>query len=486
MGILSIFGKKDTARAGKDTAEIKEEIKEEVKEEVNEAAEAAEEVKEEATDKRPSFVYGVQEVFGLTDSNDIVVIGKVKGMISMDDEVMITNPGDDQPVRCISKVIGMEINKTKVDHATDCLVVLKILNGANSLLKIGSVIHSANATNKDIRQAYISAMGDSFVLIKNFEFKDFEIENMSIADAAEAWKLYGWYVSKNELAKTDEQKADYKRKTEPIIEHMCKKVLSADEIYVVCNTLTGEPHLFSKTIRQEQGFMCTPPEILIIPPAYVNEYKKIYSKGDLELKRITKGKNGDGIISFLWDAFYIDGACGASIISDMSGVAAERLIPKPDYTGKSESEIPVTNPALTRWILLLTQIGQPDTEESEIIYKLYLRFMAQELFKAKLLVPIQTDGPVPTPNKDGVVLFPENVKISFSTMTGKDGNRDAVRMYTDYKKYNAEFTNEWNAMVGPASDMIGTFDVAINMSRAYKTGCLINKDMFNELKELVK
>ena len=32
MGILSIFGKKDTARAGKDTAEIKEEIKEEVKE----------------------------------------------------------------------------------------------------------------------------------------------------------------------------------------------------------------------------------------------------------------------------------------------------------------------------------------------------------------------------------------------------------------------------------------------------------------------
>ena len=39
MGILSIFGKKDTARAGKDTAEIKEEIKEEVKEE-SKAAEA--------------------------------------------------------------------------------------------------------------------------------------------------------------------------------------------------------------------------------------------------------------------------------------------------------------------------------------------------------------------------------------------------------------------------------------------------------------
>ena len=45
MGILSIFGKKDTARAGKDTAEIKEEIKEEVKE-VAEAA-VEEEVKEE-------------------------------------------------------------------------------------------------------------------------------------------------------------------------------------------------------------------------------------------------------------------------------------------------------------------------------------------------------------------------------------------------------------------------------------------------------
>lgn len=484
MGILSIFGKKDTARADQNIDEVKEEVKEVVEKEVQE--EVQEETSDEAVNTRPSFVFGVQEVFGLSDSNDVVVIGKVKGMIRVDDEIMITNPGDDQPARCISKVVGMEINKVKVEHAADCLVVLKILNGANSFIKIGSVIHSANANNKEIRQSYISALGDSLVLIKNFEFKDFEIENMSISDAAEAWKLYGWYISKNELAKTDEQKAEYKKKTEPIIKHMCKKVLTADEIYVVCNTITGEPHLFSKTIRQDQGFMCTPPEILIIPAAYANEYRKVYSKGNFELKKISKGKNGDGIISFLWDAFYIDGACGASIISDMSGVAAERLIPKPDYEGKSQADIPVTNPALTRWILLLTQLGQPENEESEIVYKLYLRFMAQELSKAKLLVPIKTDGPVPTPNKDGVVLFPENVKISFSTMTGKEGNRDAVRMYTDYKKYNAEFTNDWNAMVGPASDMIKTFDVAINMSRTYKTGCLINQDMFKELKELSK
>ena len=36
-------------------------------------------------------------------------------------------------------------------------------------------------------------------------------------------------------------------------------------------------------------------------------------------------------------------------------------------------DLPVTNPGLERWILLLTQLGQPKTEEDEIIYKLYFR-----------------------------------------------------------------------------------------------------------------
>lgn len=501
MGILSIFGKKDTnnkenlvkqvapkkeSPAGKPQEIEKESIKEDIKiEEVaNEKTDAAADNKAEASDKsKAAFAYGVQDTFGLKDSEDLVVIGKVKGTLHVGDEIYITNIGDDIITPAKTIVLGMEINKTRVEYATDCLVALNVKNGALSSLKKGSVIHSEGASHEMMREAYINALGDMFVLRSNFEFSEIDLENMSIADCAEAWKLYGWYITKNKLAETDEQKAEYRKKTAVVVDEMCKKILDAREIYCVCNTVTGEPHLFSKTIKQEQGFFCTPPEIVLIPAAYARVYKERYSTGNFELKKITNGEDKSGIRKFLADAFYIDGACGASVISDMSSVPAEKLVEKPDYSDRNEADTPVTNPELERWILLLTQLGQPKTEEDEIIYKLYFRFMSREITKAKLLVPVMIDGEIPAPNKNGVTLITEDMKISFSTMSSKDG-RDAVRMYTDYKKFRAEFTDEWNAMIGPVDNMIDNFDCAINMSKTYRAGCYVSGAMYKEMKEL--
>lgn len=487
MGILSIFGKKDTTN--KENL-LKEEAEEMVKEENKTPEPVIEKEEVEADNKADeskgevkAFAFGVQDAFPMTNSKNVVVIGRVKGTIRVDDEVVITNVGDDKKSSFKSKVIGMEINKTQVPHATDCLVVLNIENGADANLKRGSVIYSENASNDLMHATYINALGDMYVLHMNFKFEDKDIENMSITDCAEAWKLYGWYISKNKLAETEEQKADYKKKTEVIIKAMCDKILAAEEIYCVCNTLTGEPHLFSKTIKQEQGFLCTPPEVVLIPAAYADVYRERYSKGDFELRKIVNGSDGKGIRKFLMDAFYIDGACGASIISDMTGVAAERLVEKPDYEERKGGDLPVTNPGLERWILLLTQLGQPKTEEDEIIYKLYFRFMSNEIFNAKLLVPVLTKGKIPAPNQSGVSVIKEDMKISFSTLTSKDG-RDAVRMYTDFKKFRAEFTSEWAAMIGPMSDMIEYFDCALNMSKTYKAGCYINKEMYKEMKDI--
>lgn len=490
MGILSIFGKKDTSSKEELKEELKEEIKED-KKETNSEEEKNDKASNIDTNKAANkatitaFAFGVQDTFTLKDSKNLAVIGQVKGTLHVGDEIYITNVGDDIVSEFKTKVISMEINRTRVDYATDCLVALCVENGAESSLKKGSVIHSADADNDMMHASYINALGDIFVLRQKFELSEMDLDNMSITDCAEAWKLYGWYISKNKLAETEEQKAEYRKKTDSVVSEMCKKVLAADEIYCVCNTITGEPHLFSKTIKQEQGFFCSPPEIVLIPKAYAPVYKERYSKGDFELKRIVNGPEGNGIRKFLMDAFYIDGACGASIISDMTSVPAGRLVEKPDYSDRKEGDIPVTNPELERWILLLTQLGQPNTEEMEIIYKLYFRFMARELTKAKLLVPVLTEGVIPAPNEVGVTVIKEDMKISFSTIPNKDG-RDAVRMYTDYKKFRAEFTSEWNAMIGPVSNMIENFDCALNMSKSYRAGCYINKDMYNEMKELSK
>lgn len=485
MGILSIFGKKDqSSKENLVQDSINDDVK--VEEKKESAAQASSEKKfVPPTGAFTAFSYGVQDTFGLKDSNDLVVIGKVKGTIKASDDIYITNVGDDKQPIVKTKIVGLEIDKKRVESASDCLVAICVKNGAMSCLKKGSVIHSESASNNDKHAAYISALGDMFILRQDFTFDEIDLDNMSITDCAEALKLYGWYISREGLAETEDQRAEYRKKIEVVAKEMCKKILAADEIYCVCNTITGEPHLFSKTIKQEQGFFCTPPEILLVPAAYASVYKETYSQGHFEFKRIINGPEGTGIKKFLEDAFYVNGALGASVISDMSGVPAAKLVAKPDYSNVAEADIPVTNPELERWILLLTQLGQPKSEEDEIIYKLYFRFMSREITKAKLIVPAKVEGKLPAPNKDGVTVITEGTKVSFSTIPSKDG-RDAVRMYTDYRKFRAEFTSEWEAMVGPLSDMIKSFDCAVNMSKTYRAGCYINKDMYEEMKELGK
>lgn len=65
----------------------------------------------------------------------------------------------------------------------------------------------------------------------------------------------------------------------------------------------------------------------------------------------------------------MDGACGVQIASRNTSVAAEMLVKKPDFSNLREIEIPIMNPDLERWLLLLGQLGEINTPELETIYK---------------------------------------------------------------------------------------------------------------------
>jgi len=62
-------------------------------------------------------------------------------------------------------------------------------------------------------------------------------------------------------------------------------------------------------------------------------------------------------------------------------------------------------------------------------------------------------------------------------MKGKH-ERDAVRMFTDWKRLRMEYDDSWSGMLQPVSGMIDVFDCAINATQYPEAGCYIDKEMY--------
>ncbi len=427
-----------------------------------------------------SFVYGVHDVFKILNSNDLLVVGRVKGTVNPGMAVYVSNFGEDNGSILLTTVLELEINQRTVDTATDCLVALKLEAGQKVDIKIGSIVHTRDISTKEVHDAYISAIGDAYVLRKNLVLSDDELAAMSITDCAEAWRLFNWFHSKNSAIESEEEKLEKRKRIGKLAAALCKKILAADEIYTVFNKRTGEPHMFSQTIKQDGGYMCTPPDIMIISKAYSDAYEPMYTTDEFEMRKIENGKNKDEIYNFLGSTFYLNGACGVAILSEQTAIDASKIVPKPDYGDTPQINIPVTNPELMRWMLLLGQLGHPETPDAELIYKLYYRFMSIEMTKAMFVIPMQTEGEIPKTDEKGEAVLKQGVKLNFPTMKGKY-DRDAVRMFTDWKRLHMEYGPEWSGFLQPISGMIDVFDCAVNATKFPAAGCYISKDMYEEM-----
>ena len=425
-----------------------------------------------------NFVYGVEDVFHLKDTDDLVVVGIVRGTVKPGMAVYISNIGDDNNSTLLTTVQGLEIQGKTVEKATNCPVALRLQMGSKSNIKIGSVVYTRNMSANEVHQAYINAIGNAYVAMRKLELSEKEMEAMSIADMVEAWRLFSWKQLQKANTDSDADKEANQSKVEKLAEALIAKIFDAEEIYVVHNKRTGEPHMFSRTIDQKDGtYMCTPPDILVIPKAYAHIYADTYSKDDYELKKIENGEDKKGIYNFLGSTFYLNGACGIDIIGPQTAIDASKLVPPPDYSNTPKINIPVTNPDLVRWMLLMGQIGKPDLSEQETILKLYHNFFMRELGKATLLIPMKKEGDIPAPDENGNTVLNEGLKIQFPTMKGKH-ERDAVRMFTDWKRLRMEFDENWSGMLQPVSGMIDVFDCAINATKYPEAGCYIDKEMY--------
>lgn len=431
-----------------------------------------------------SFIMGVQDVFNLKDSQNLLVVGNMKGTVHVGDAVYISNPGTDDDGILLTTIDGIETEPhITVQEATDCHVALCVNNGRQHLIRKSTVLFTRDRSVKDVHDTYISVLGELFVMKQKLDLSDTELETLTITDCAEIWRLFTWFHTKVIKDESEETKKENREKVDRLAGVLCKKIMQAESIYCVFNKNTGEPHMFSRTIDQGDGtYMCTPPDIRIFTKAYESVMRNVFPEDTFEIRRIDNGENRDGIFNFFGSTFYLNGACGVEVLSEQTAINSSMLVAAPDYGSIAKQNIPVTNPDLMRWMLLIGQLGQVQGEDGELIYKLYYRFMSKEMVKANFLIPMKKEGDIPQPDENGMTVLKEDMILKFPTMDGKYG-RSAVRMFTDWKRLRMVYDEGWDGMVQPIEGMIDSFDCAINATQYPQAGCYIGKEMFEEIKK---
>ena len=74
---------------------------------------------------------GIRDVFSVKDSKDLIVVGRVQGIIKEGAAVYLTNCGEDDATQFLTVVKTIEKGPSQpVTEAGDCMVALRLENGS--------------------------------------------------------------------------------------------------------------------------------------------------------------------------------------------------------------------------------------------------------------------------------------------------------------------------------------------------------------------
>lgn len=424
---------------------------------------------------------GVLELFPIKETNELLIIGSLEGGLKVGDCLQFCNP--DQGMDALGSVVVKKlINQNKdVDVLTDESLAHLVIDLETSLvnLKKGSVLYSYGVDEEQRLSSYRDALYNAFVIVQKGQMSNEDYQAASLDDSIEILRLFLWECRQNQKTESEESYQANTRKLERLAEIVKDKLLAADSIYAVFSEKTGEAYLFSTTYdRGEEGYLCSDPMIMLYTPRWYHQFKEtIDSRPNSVVKLIENTANKKGIENFLGTAFYLNGALGATFNTKEVSISASVLVHKPDFSNLPEIQVPVMNPDIVRWMLLMGQMDKPTTDDEEIIYNLYYKFFSAAMPKAKLLIPLNATSGFPDKSQ-GVNSFvlKEDAKFSIPVREGKDG-RNSVPVFTDWKRLRMVFDEKWNGM-------IEGFDYAINPTEFYEAGAYVSITTFKEMQKL--
>ena len=433
--------------------------------------------------KEASFCMGIEDVFHLQGEkykDYVVVVGQAFGTATVGAAAYITSPGCDKTDNILVTIDGIEINRQRVQSVSDQPAAFLVKTGKDFPIHKGSVVFTRDKSGKDIYGAYLRALNWASLPKNTLTVNTEDLENMTLTDLAEVLQMFE-FVSKNDDKNLKKSKAQPEKK--PLLDALAKKLLQAEEIFCLYHKGTGEPMMFSDTFCNDKGYICTPPKIKIVTKAYADAASMVLpDNAPCEWKKIENGADGKGIENFLGYVFYLNGAQAVQVFSNGPVINADSLVAPPSYDGIPEIQIPITNPDVVRWQLLMGQMEELKTKDEETIYSIYFGFLGKACIDAKFLVPMQKNGEETEPvDETGKTVFKEGTTIFFPTISGK-GNCLAIRFYTDWKRLRMSYGDDWSGMIFNIDQFIDEFDIVVNLTNYEKAGCYIDKETYERMK----
>ena len=441
----------------------------------------------EAEEAKGNACVGVLDLFPMKETNQLLIVGSLEGTLKVGDQLQFCNPDQGMKALGIVEVKKLSSQNKDVDSLTDEVLAHLVVDMDSSLTKLkkGSVLFSSGVDEEQKLSSYSDALYRAFVAIQEGQLTNEDYLAASLDDSVEILRLFLWKCRQNQDNESEENYQANTRKLERLAEIVKDKLLVADSVYAVYSEKTGEPYLFSTTYdRGEEGYLCTDPMIMLLTPSWYRQFKEtIDRRPNSVVKLIENTADKKGIENFLGTAFYLNGALGAAFNTKEVSISASVLVQKPDFSNLPEIQVPVMNPDIVRWMLLMGQMDKPTTDDEEVIYKLYYKFFSAAMPKAKLLIPLNATSGFPDKSQGAnSFVLKEDAKFSIPVREGKDG-RNSVPVFTDWKRLRMVFDEKWNGMIEEAGGMIEGFDYAINPTEYYEAGAYVSLTAFKEMQK---
>lgn len=432
--------------------------------------------------QQPSgFTLGVRHAVPDQNSDNVYIFGWVVGTVTVGDAVYVHNFGDDYAPTLLSTVLAIRKESGEMPRtAANCYISFLLENAKSAQIKSGTVLFTQNMTVHNVRTSYVDALSAVYVPEGNLRYKPEDAERLSTTDCEEILRIYS--VRKTEQQNPNPEMIAQNQAAEAAFMNLlAQKLLAVRTIYGVYNRRTAEPHLFSYIYGHENGsYSCSEPMIMLITQAVHGSLINQVLDAGYDVREI-KNEDNQELKNFLGNAFYVNGACGVRLNFSEVPIQANLLIAPPDFSNVPEISRPIMNPDLVRWILLVDQLDSIDDEAGKLAYSLYSGLLAEMLLKAKFLVPMRYEGEmIPVDEKTGQNIFKQGGRMLFSVVNGK--TRPAIKMYTDWRRFNEAEGNDWKGMIETPAGMIERFDCIIN-PRKDGGGIYIDKELFVRIKE---
>ena len=434
-----------------------------------------------------SFTLGVVNFFkGNDNPSDLMVVGYVKGSIKVGDEMVVTNMSCVTETPMKTTVLSLEVPEGEVQEASDTIVMVRVQDGDKLGIYKGRVLHSENAPDVELYNAYTVALGIAFVDEQEGKLTKEDCEKLTASDISEIWQLY-YKVHAEEAKRLEAKQVLLKYKRRELYKLIREKLFLVDDIYVVYSVETDEPYLFSHASEDEKGSLSvTMPMAQLIPSSYIHNLKEMFGKNEkFDFKRIENGPDKEGIRNFIRDLFIYDGIRGIQYCGEKTTILAEQLVDLPRYKGMDEIEIPVTNPNVVKWLYLARQLGKLNTKDKKRLSQVYLYQFYEALKTAKLLAPMRLHGYDQLLEENPQTDVEPNIPFDLAMQTGKT-KEWTLKVYTDWKRLRKHYGEDCKALIVTIDEQLAFHDVVINPGDHPMAASTITEEWYNEVERKMR